>query len=53
MGKSFKKKVFYDNSDRGKSKDYRRRKSQVKEDYSRDEYSDYNIHGYKRDRTPM
>lgn len=53
MGKSFKKEVFSDNANRNKSKDYKRRKNQVKEDYSRDEYSDYNIHGYKREKIPM
>jgi hypothetical protein len=53
MGKSFKKEVFSDNSNNNKSKSYKRRKNQVKEDYSRYEYSDYNIHGYKRDKSPM
>lgn len=53
MSKSFKKEVFSENSNRNKPRDYKRRKNKIRENYSRDEYSDYNIHGYKREKNPM
>ena len=47
MGKSFKKETYSDKSYRDKSKEYKRRKNQIKE------YSEYNIRIHKRDRSPM
>ena len=53
MGKSFKKEMYSDKSNRDKSKEYKRRKNQIKEDYLYDEYSEYNIRIHKRDGSPM
>lgn len=53
MGKSFKKEMYSDKSNRDKSKEYKRRKNQIKEDCLYDEYSEYNIRIHKRDRSPM
>lgn len=53
MGKSFKKDNFSENSNYNKSKNFKRKKNQIKEDYSRSEYQDYNIHGYKKEKNPI
>ena len=50
---SLKKEMYSDKSNRDKSKEYKRRKNQIKEDYLYDEYSEYNIRIHKRDRSPM
>jgi len=51
MGKSFKKDNFSENSNRNKANDFKRRKNQIREDHVHDEFSDYKIHGFKKEKS--
>jgi hypothetical protein len=50
MGKSFKKNNFSENSNRNQQNNFKRRRNQIKEEHSRDEWSDYKIHGVRKEK---
>lgn len=53
MGKSFNKnRNQYQEKDERKS-NFKRRKNQIKEEREHDDFSDYKIHGFKREKIPM
>ncbi len=52
MGKSFNRDKSNYSEKRNQYNDYKRRKNNIKEDHFHEEFSEYKIHGFKKEKVP-